>query len=363
VSAGTPDRATARGATAQRARGPVVRGAVVRGGGLSVRFSPRACWAVAGLLLAAAAMGVVALGTGPYPLSPLAVLRTLAGHGPAGADFIVNGLRLPRAADGLAAGAALGLSGAVFQALTRNPLGSPDVIGLGDGAATGALVVILLLGGGTGATAVGAVLGGLGTALAVYLLAWRQGVSGLRLVLVGIGVSAALAAVNTWLLSRSGVNQATDALSWLVGNLSGRGWSDAAVAGAGLLLLGPVVLGHGRRLAALELGDDAAAALGVPVPATRLVLLLAGTGLTALAVAAAGPVPFVALAAPHLARRLTRRPGANLCAAAGAGALLTVSADWLAQRVVPNAALPVGVVASVLGGLYLAVSLFARRHR
>ena len=336
----------------------------VRGPGRSsVRVAPRACAAVGLLALAALAMAVVAIGTGPYPLSPLEVVRTLLGHGSAGADFIVNELRLPRAVDGLLVGAALGLSGAVFQSLTRNPLGSPDVVGLSTGAATGALVVILLAGGGTGATAAGAVVGGLVTALAVYLLSWRQGVSGLRLVLVGIGVSALLAAVNGYLLSRAGINDVTAALTWLVGSLAGRGWADVAVVGAGLVLLGPLVLVYGRRLAVLELGDDAAAGVGVSADRTRFVLLAAATGMTALSVAAGGPIPFVALAAPHLAQRLTLRPGPNLLASACSGALLTVAADWLAQRVVMDAALPVGVVASVLGGGYLAVTLFARRKK
>ncbi|MFC1420930.1 FecCD family ABC transporter permease [Streptacidiphilus cavernicola] len=345
------------GRTAQRLR-------TVRGPGrTSLRVSPRACAAVGGLTLAALAMGVLALGTGAYPLSPPEVLRTLAGHGPAGADFIVNGLRLPRVTDGLLVGAALGLSGALFQSLTRNPLGSPDIVGLSQGSATGALTVILLLGGGTVATAAGAVLGGLATALAVYLLAWREGVSGLRLVLVGIGVSALLAAVNGYLLSRAGVNEATEALTWIVGSLADRGWGDVAVVGTGLLLLAPPALVYGRALAVLELGDDTAAALGVAADRTRFVLLAAGTGLTALAVAAAGPIPFVALAAPHLARRLSRRPGPGLVASACSGALLTVAADWLAQRIVPNAALPVGVVAAVLGGLYLTASLLTRRPR
>ena len=340
----------------------------VRGPGrTAVRVAPRACVAVGLLALAALAMAVVAIGTGPYPLSPPAVVRTLLGHGSAGADFIVNQLRLPRAVDGLLVGAALGLAGAVFQSLTRNPLGSPDAVGLSTGAATGALVVILLAGAHTGSspgsTAAGAVTGGLVTALAVYLLSWRQGVSGLRLVLVGIGVSSLLAAVNGYLLSRAGINEVTAALTWLVGSLAGRGWGDVTVVGAGLVLLGPLVLVYGRRLAVLELGDDAAAAFGVSADRTRFVLLAAATGMTALSVAAAGPVPFVALAAPHLAQRLTMRPGPNLLASACSGALLTVSADWLAQRVVTDAELPVGVVASVIGGVYLAVTLFVRRKK
>ncbi|MEU1049815.1 iron chelate uptake ABC transporter family permease subunit [Streptomyces sp. NPDC005897] len=344
-----------------RARVQVRRG-LLRTRRWSLRYDTRALLVCVLLGVLAACAMVLAIGTGTYELSPPEVLSTLAGDGPPGAGFVVLDLRLPRALVAALVGFGLGMAGAVFQSLTRNPLGSPDVIGFGNGASAGALVAIVVLDAGTAQTAVGAVCGGVATAAAVYLLAWKRGVHGYRLVLVGIGASSVLGAATSFLYLRADIGKAAQAAAWTIGSLNARDWSDVRVAALGLVVLVPVVLVYGRRLTMLEMGDDTAAALGVPPERSRLVLLGAGTGLTAMAVAAAGPVPFVAMAAPQLARRMTRAAGPNVLSAGWMGALLVTAADLVTQRVTGSALLPVGVVTGVAGGVYLAWLLRGERR-
>jgi len=330
--------------------------------GLSVSFRPRAALAATACALVALAAGVFAIGSGEYPIPPGEVLRTLAGHGAPADAFIVNELRLPRVVTALAVGAALGLGGAVFQAVVRNPLGSPDVLGFTQGSAAGALIAVVA-GGGSAALAGGAVAGGVVTGVAVYALAWRHGMHSFRLVLVGVGVAAMLTGVNGYLLTRAQITEAGRAVLWLTGSLDGRDLGDAGpLLGAMAVLVPLVLLGCARPLRMMEMGDDAAYALGVRVERVRLVLLAAAVLLVALAAAAAGPVAFVALTAPQLARRLTGAPGPNLAAAMCMGAALMVTADLVGQRLVAGHQLPVGVVTGVLGGGYL-VWLLATQRR
>ncbi|MEW2623009.1 iron chelate uptake ABC transporter family permease subunit [Streptomyces sp. NPDC048106] len=331
-------------------------------GGLSLRLDPRALTVVVLLLLAALAAGVALIGTGDAKIPAADVLRTLAGNGTAYQDFIVRELRLPRVLVGLLVGASLGLGGALFQAVSRNPLGSPDVLGLSQGATAGALVAIVLLSGGAAEVTLGALAGGLVTGLAIYLLAWQRGVHGYRLVLVGIGVSAVVTAVNGWLLTKADLVDAARAVVWMTGSLDGRDWDQVWPLLALCAVLVPLVLAHGRGLRMLAMGDDTASALGVPVQRVRLVLMTGAVLLTAAATAAAGPVGFVALTAPQLARRLTRSPGPNLVASLCMGAALLVTADWASQRVFGAGRLPVGVVTGVLGGGYLLWLLVTERR-
>nr|WGD05665.1 iron ABC transporter permease [Streptomyces sp. R818] len=341
---------------------PRASGAKVRAGRWSVRFAPRTVLVCGALILVTACLVVLSVGTGTYELSPAEVVRTFAGDGPPGAEFIVLDLRLPRALTAVLVGFGTGMAGAVFQSLTRNPLGSPDIIGFGNGASAGALVAIIFLNAGAPQTAFGAVLGGFTTAAAVYVLAWRRGVHGYRLVLVGIGMSAVLGAATSFLYVRADIGKAAQAASWMIGSLNDRGWSEVRTAGLGLLICVPVVLAHARRLTLLEMGDDTAGALGVAPERSRLILLCAGTGLTAMAVAAAGPIPFLAMAAPQLARRVTRAAGPHVLPAAWMGSLLVTAADLLTQRVTGSALMPVGVVTGVGGGLFLAWLLWRERR-
>ncbi|MFF8872365.1 FecCD family ABC transporter permease [Streptomyces massasporeus] len=331
-------------------------------GGLSIRLDVRAVTVVLLLFVAALAASVVLIGTGDFPIPAADVLRTLVGEGNPGQEFIVNELRLPRVLVGLLVGASLGLGGALFQAISRNPLGSPDVLGLGQGATAGALAVIVLTSGSANQVAVGALVGGLVTGLAIYVLAWKRGVHGYRLVLVGIGVSAIVTAVNGYLLTKSDIVDATRAVVWMTGSLDGRDWEQVWPLLALTAVLVPLVLVNARGLRMMEMGDDVSYALGVRVERVRLLLMVAAVLLTASATAAAGPVSFVALTAPQLARRLTRSPGPNLLPSLCMGATLLVVADWVSQRAFGSEQLPVGVVTGVLGGVYLLWLLVSERR-
>ncbi|WP_406009775.1 iron chelate uptake ABC transporter family permease subunit [Streptomyces sp. NBC_00637] len=331
-------------------------------GGFSVRLEPRALIVVALLVVAALAASVVLIGTGDFPIPAGDVVRTLLGDGDAGQEFIVNELRLPRVLVGLLVGASLGLGGALFQAVSRNPLGSPDVLGLGQGATAGALVMIVLFSGSAAQVTVGALVGGLVTGALIYLLAWKRGVHGYRLVLVGIGISAIATAVNGYLMTKADFVDAARAVVWMTGTLDGRDWKQVWPLLALACVLVPLVLANARGLRMTEMGDDVSHALGVRVERVRLVVMVSAVLLTAAATAAAGPVSFVALTAPQLARRLTRSPGPNLVPSLCMGAALLVTADWASQRLFGDGQLPVGVVTGVLGGVYLLWLLVTERR-
>ncbi|MFG2887415.1 FecCD family ABC transporter permease [Streptomyces sp. NPDC048297] len=331
-------------------------------GGLSLRLDVRAVTVVVLLLLTALAASVVLIGTGDFPIPAGDVVKALLGDGSAGQEFVVRELRLPRVLVGLLVGGSLGLGGALFQAVTRNPLGSPDVLGLGQGATAGALVMIVLFSGSATQVTAGALVGGLVTGFAIYLLAWKRGVHGYRLVLVGIGVSAILTAVNGYLLTVSDIVDAARAVVWMTGSLDGRDWDQVGPLLGVCAVLVPLALVNARGLRTMGMGDDVSNALGVRVERVRALLMVTAVLLTATATAAAGPVGFVALTAPQLARRLTRSPGPNLLPSLCMGAALLVSADWASQRAFGAGRLPVGVVTGVLGGGYLLWLLVTERR-
>lgn len=331
---------------------------VLRLGRASLLWQPRPLRVALILLLALLALAVILLGTGTMQLSPAEVLRALLGlsEDPVAAR-ILHYVRLPRVLTAAAVGAALGLAGAAFQSISRNPLGSPDVIGFTTGAATGAIA--LLVSGAALAspfgTAAAAATSGMLTALAVLLLARRGG--GYRLVLIGIGVGAMLTGLNTLLLARGSLDRVMSAQLWLAGSLEARNWDHVRIALAGLILFAPVLAALSRRLALLEMGDDMARQLGLPVARTRGLAVLAAVGLTSLATAAAGPIAFIALATPQIARRLTRSPGLPLGTSALTGATLMLAADWIGQSAPAGLVLPIGLVTGALGGIYLLLVL------
>ena len=322
----------------------------------------------AALAAATAALVVLALGMGDYPLSPAEVLSALVGPLVSGSpDFsstVVLEWRLPRITAAVVFGAALAVAGALFQTLTRNPLGSPDIIGFSTGAYTGVILATVVFGGAFVGTTGGAILGGLGTALLVYLLAYRKGVQGYRLIIVGIGVTAALHAVNSWILIRAETEVAMSAAIWGAGSLSLTSWSDVLPAVGIVLAALPLILASVRPMRQLELGDDVASSHGVKVEPTRLMILGVGVLLTALVTATAGPIAFVALAAPQIARRLARSTGIPLTHSALTGAFLLLGADMVAQQALAQP-IPVGMVTVILGGAYLCFLLVSdgRRER
>ncbi|WP_353505679.1 iron chelate uptake ABC transporter family permease subunit [Rhizobium sp. RM] len=317
-----------------------------------------------GLLLAALALGisVVSLTSGKYPIALVDVLGALTGRGDDQVRMIVVEWRLPRVALAFLLGGALGMSGAIFQSLTRNPLGSPDIIGFSSGSYTGALVVILLLSGGYFEIAAGALIGGILTAMAVYLLAYRRGVQGFRLIIVGIGVAAMLSAFNAWMVREADLQVAISAAIWGAGSLNGLGFDQLLPVAIVLCIVIPLTLVLSRPMRQLEMGDDAARASGVNPNKTRLGLMVLGVALTAIVTAAAGPISFIALAAPQIARRLTRSTGAGLIPPALMGGLLLLVADWAAQHVFVTQ-LPVGVMTVSIGGLYFIWLLIQERRK
>jgi iron complex transport system permease protein len=342
----------------------------LRRGPVSGVWRPRAVVVVlaglAVLVLATAAN----IGRGEFPIGIGEVLAVLAGGGVDGQQFIVLELRLPRSLTGALVGAALGLSGAILQSITRNPLASPDVIGITNGAGAAAVFVIVL-GGGFGtlsgiATSVGlplaALAGALVTAMALYALAWRKGVQGFRFVLVGIAINAMLYAVINWLLVIAQVFQAARAHVWLNGSLNARGWEHVTPVGLALLVLVPAALLLVHQLNVLQFGDDTARGLGVRVDLARTALLLVAVCLAAVATASAGPIAFVALVAPQIAQRLVRSARPPLVAAMVLGAALTVAADLVARTAFGATELPVGIVTAVIGAPYL-LFLLARHGR
>ncbi|RAY11588.1 iron ABC transporter permease [Actinomadura craniellae] len=286
----------------------------------------------------------------------------IVGTGDPGNVLIVRELRLPRVLTGLLVGIAFALSGALFQTMTRNPLASPDVIGLTEGSAT-AVVAAIMLGwhSGAGLQTLG-LLGGFGCALLVYLLAWRDGITGYRIVLVGIGISWMCASATDFLLARGGQFQAQAAIGWLVGNLNGRDWAETLPLAVAMVVLVPAALGLGRLLRTLQLGDDVAIGLGTPVQRARLAIVFTGVGLIAFGTAAAGPVAFVALSAPQIAQRLGGTAWPPPVTSAVTGGLIVVASDLIARTVIPGTELPVGIVSGAFGAPVL-IWLLIRANR
>jgi iron complex transport system permease protein len=357
---GTAERPDAADTTASVAPG-------VRLGSMSFVWRP---WIAGVTLLLAVATFLVfclSIGVGDFPIGLPRVVATILGRGEQIDEFVIMDLRMPRALAGLVVGIALGLSGALTQSIARNPLASPDVLGITSGA--GAVAVFLVTVSGGAATAVvdsvglsaAALAGGLGTGLLVYFMAWRRGIDGFRLILIGISVNAVMQAITTWLLVTADIRDVARAQAWLVGSLDNRSWGEVRVALWCTLVLLVVVACVAFQFKPMHFGDEVAAGLGVRYGAVRAVLLLCAVLLAGVAVSAAGPVPFVALVAPQVAMRLARCPTPPLVASGLVGALLLTGSDLLARTALP-VSLPVGVVTAAIGGPFL-VHLLVRANR
>jgi iron complex transport system permease protein len=308
-------------------------------------------------------LSLVALSIGEPTLTGSKWLTLLQGNAPASWLMVVIQWRVPHLLLAITLGAALGISGAVFQSVLRNPLASPDIIGFNTGAYTGVLLLMVygisIPLGLMGAAMVG---GGL-TALIVYLLAWRGGMATFRLLIVGIGLRAMLMALNTWIILHASLERAMGASIWSAGSLNGMNWMQVEVAVPVVILLLSVLLLFRQGMRILEMGDDSACSLGVSVEMTRLVLLAVGVGLTAVSTSVAGPISFVALMAPQLARRLLQTQQYHLRSSALMGAVLLLGCDLIAQFVFAPYRLPVGVVIVSVGGLYLLMILMKEARR
>jgi iron complex transport system permease protein len=315
---------------------------------------------VAGSLVAAVlVIAMLTVSLGRLGVAPADLVATILGQG-AGTDRIVWGtIRGPRLVVGIAAGAALGIAGALFQTVTRNPLGSPDVIGLSAGAAAGAAAFGVLW---TGILPqpVGALVGAFVAMGLVYLATGHGFSSPGRMLLAGIGVAAVSLAFVEFVIIRSGREEAITLAAYLSGTLASRSWEHAATIWASLVVLAPFALILSRRLQLVEMGDEQADALGARSARTRVLAVLVSICLATAAVNVVGPIGFIALTAPQIARRLTRAAGPNVVMSALTGALLLCLADLLTQQSPFPVQLPVGVLTALLGGLYLGYLLFGQ---
>lgn len=310
------------------------------------------------LALLLAALVVVAVSVGEYPLGFGDVLRSLLGL-PSPADLVVHRLRLPRVVVGVLAGAAFGLAGALFQGCVRNPLASPDLIGVTAGASVGAVAALTLVGTDVLLAPVFALLGGAAAALVVYLLAYQRGIALHRLVVVGIALggtgfaAGALSSGTSFLLIKAEVTQAQQATVWLTGSLHGRTYDHALAPLLALAVALPLLPLTARLLRSLSLGDEVATGLGVRLHRARAGILALGVLLAAAATAAVGPVGFVALGSPQIARRLLRTSVEPLLASLLVGAVVVTGADLIGRELFAPVELPAGVFTAAVGGPYL----------
>lgn len=330
------------------------RHVVLRLGPFTLRVERRSLLVGAILTAIMATAAVFIMTLGDYLLSPADVVRAVIGtHSNPLAIYFVQELRAPRVVLAILVGAALGMSGCIFQQLTANPLGSPDITGFTTGAAAGALLQIIVFNGGPAAIALAAIIGGFATGALVYGLSAGAGMSGTRFVLVGIGIAAVLQGINQLLIVKASLSAAQTAQQWLVGSFNATTWGETTTFAIAIAVLSPLALVLARSLSIMMTGAEMAVGLGVPVGRRRLQLIAMGVILVAISVAAAGPIAFVALAAPQLARTLSRTSGVGLGLAALMGATLVLLSDAIAQRLFAPTQLPVGVVTGAVGGVYL----------
>lgn len=326
---------------------------VLRRGPFSARIETRLLKVLALLFILILIVGTISTSAGDYDIPFAKVLDSLWGNGTVQNDFVIFKLRLPRIFTGLAVGAALGMSGAIFQSLARNPLASPDVIGFNSGAALGAVTTIIVFGATGSAIALGAVAGGLATAVLVFALSWNKGISPYQLVLVGIGIGFTAYAGVDFLMTRTSIFKAAQATQWLIGSLNGKNWQDVYLITSAFAILAPIALFLQISLNRLEMGDDLSAALGISINPVRTAAALVGVLLIAVAVAVAGPIAFVALVSGPIAQRLTRSSGACLATASLVGAFILILADLVGRQALSPIQFPAGVFTAIIGAPFL----------
>ncbi|WP_276121213.1 FecCD family ABC transporter permease [Pararhizobium qamdonense] len=303
----------------------------------------------------------ITLSLGQTFTPPLDVIRVLLGEDVPGTSFTVGQLRLPRAILSILAGMCFGLGGVAFQIMLRNPLASPDIIGITSGAGAAAVFAIVVLSMTGPMVSILAVAAGLFVAVLVYGLSFRNGIAGTRLILVGIGVSAMLQSVIAYILSSAPAWSLQEAMRWLTGSVNGAQLSQALPLLLALAVFGGLLLSRTRDLETLQLGDDTAAALGVRVARTRMLVIVSAVGMIATATAVTGPIAFVAFLSGPIAARIVRNNGSLLLPSALVGAILVLAGDYAGQLLLPSR-YPVGVVTGALGAPYL-IFLIVRVNR
>lgn len=317
------------------------------------RGRPRVMAVTTAIGLALFAVVCASVSIGDFPIPVLDVPGILVGLGAPDVTFIVNELRLPRVVCGLLVGMAFGMSGAIFQSLVQNELASPDIIGITAGASTAAVLMIVVVGASATQLSLAALAGAGATALAIYLLSYRKGVTGYRLILIGIGFAAGLGAITSYLVLRAELDELQRANVWLIGSLNGRGWEQVTPLAAVMAFLVPAALLLRHALRGLQLGDDTATGIGVRVNRAKVAILLTGVALAGFATAAAGPVAFVAFVSAPISRRLLGNGDVALLTSGLFGALLLTFADLVARLGVGGYELPVGILTGIFGAPYL----------
>ena len=318
--------------------------------------------AITGVLaLLVVALYCTSLMVGNTFYTPAEVWAVVRGETVPGASFTVGVLRLPRASMAVLAGVAFGLGGITFQTMLRNPLAAPDVIGISSGASAAAVISLVLLELSETATSVVAITAALATALLIYVLSFKDGVAGTRLILIGIGIAAMLDSVVAYVIVRAASWDLQVAMRWLTGSLNNATWDQVLPLALAVLVAAPLLLWQARSLELLQHGDDSAASLGVSVERTRLFCIVTAVVLIAFATAASGPIAFVAFLAGPIAARIVGPGGSLMVPAALTGALLVLAAD-LAGQFAFDARYPVGVITGALGAPYL-VYLLVRTNR
>ncbi|KAA0545301.1 iron ABC transporter permease [Bacillus sp. BGMRC 2118] len=322
------------------------------------------------LFIAVVAMMIVSTGMGDMKLSPVQVIQALFGNGTRMENLVVTSFRLPRILIALFVGISLAVAGAVLQGLIRNPLASPDIIGVTGGASV-AVVAFLAVYSNTSNSLtisikwlpVGAFIGATIVALLVYFLSWKNGVSPIRLVLIGIGISSLTQAVTTLLMVLGPIHQASQANIWLTGTVYGSTWENVSILFPWTCALLIITMVMARRLNVQELGDELATSVGSSVQRQRFTLLLIATGLTGGAVAFGGAIGFVGLMAPHIARKLVGSSFGVLIPVSGLiGALLVIIADLIGRTVFAPIEVPAGVFTAAIGAPYFVYLLYKSRN-
>lgn len=317
---------------------------------------------VASLLALLACMlccAMLILGSTIYPMKD--VIRALSGEQLKGVSFAVNTIRLPRMLTGLLAGFAFGMAGAVFQTMLRNPLANPNVIGITAGSSAAAVFCILILHTSDTVVSIVSVIAGLATVLLIYVFSKAKPFSIGRLILVGIGVQAMLNAVISYLLMIGAQQDIPTALRWLSGSLNGSQMQELPSLVISVLICAPIIIMLAKHLSILELGEQAAASLGVSTDKTRITLIICAVIMIALATAVTGPIAFVAFLSGPIAKRLVGAGFSSLIPAGLVGANLVLAADLIGQFAF-EVRFPAGIITGILGAPYL-IFLLIRMNR
>ncbi|MGL4305633.1 MAG: FecCD family ABC transporter permease [Mycobacteriaceae bacterium] len=330
----------------------------IRIGNVSLALQPNSILIATILMVLLLGLCLIDLARGEYSLSISQIFDVLRGRGTRAQRIIILETRLPSVVLGVLVGAALGLAGAITQAVLCNPLAGPDLLGITGGAAVAALSVIIL-----DATALfgsfatlgvagAALIGGLLAGTTIFALAWSNGLDGFRLILVGIGINAMAMALLSWLLVYADLNEATRAQLWLNGSLDSRQWAELLPLLVGFILVLSFILLSTPVITVLRFGNDKARSLGVNVPVYQAVFLILAVILASLSTSLTGPIGFIALAAPQIARQLKESVIEPPLFSALIGAILVVGADIVARTLLPIT-LPIGIVTSAVGGFFL----------